>query len=76
MRPLKSYLRLLQSTNVKSLDRGEQFAFWVNLYNAKTIDVILSKYPVSSIKKIKSRNFFPWPVEAEKHEGQWRDTDA
>ena len=58
---LKSYLRLLQSTNVKTLDRGEQFAFWVNLYNAKTIEVILSKYPVSSIKKIKSGIFSPGP---------------
>ena len=58
---LKAYLRLLQSTNVSKLDRDEQFAFWVNLYNAKTIDIILSKYPVSSIKKIKSGLFSPGP---------------
>ncbi|MCP4933772.1 MAG: DUF547 domain-containing protein [bacterium] len=58
---LKSYLQELQSTNVKSLDRDEQFAFWVNLYNAKTIDVILSKYPVFSIKNIKSGIFSPGP---------------
>ncbi len=60
-RALKTYLRQLQSTNVKSLNRKEQFAFWVNLYNAKTIEIILSKYPVSSIRKIKSGIFSPGP---------------
>jgi len=58
---LKTYLRMLQATNVKALDRGEQFAFWVNLYNAKTIDAVLDKYPVTSIKKIKSGIFSPGP---------------
>jgi len=58
---LQKYLRALQATNVKILDRNEQFAFWANLYNAKTIDVILQRYPVSSIKKIKSGLFSPGP---------------
>ncbi|MCF6198889.1 MAG: DUF547 domain-containing protein [Hyphomicrobiaceae bacterium] len=58
---LKKYLRQLQATNVKKLDRDEQFAYWANLYNAKTIDVILQRYPVSSIKKIKSGLFSPGP---------------
>ncbi len=58
---LKSYLRMLQGTDVKSLDRPEQFAFWVNLYNAKTVDIILDHYPVSSIKKIRSGLFSPGP---------------
>ncbi len=34
------------------LSRSEQFAFLANLYNAKTIDIVLDHYPVSSIKKI------------------------
>ncbi len=58
---LKSYLQRLQAVNVISLDRAEQFAFWVNLYNAKTVDVILDRYPVSSIKKIWSGIFSPGP---------------
>jgi hypothetical protein len=58
---LKNYLRMLQDTNVKALDRNEQFAFWVNLYNAKTLDVVLDRYPVSSIKIIKSGLFSPGP---------------
>ncbi len=49
---LKAYVARLQKVNVGSLDKKEQFAFWANLYNAKTIDVVLDHYPVSSIRKI------------------------
>lgn len=49
---LKAYLAMLQSLDVTVLDRPEQFAFWANLYNAKTVDIILDKYPVRSIKDI------------------------
>ncbi len=58
---LKQYLTRLQAVDVKGLDRDEQFAFWVNLYNAKTLDVILQRYPVSSIKDIWSGLFSPGP---------------
>ena len=49
---LKAYVKHLESTNVAELGRAEQFAFWANLYNAKTIDVILDHYPVTSIRQI------------------------
>jgi Protein of unknown function, DUF547 len=49
---LKAYVATLEATDVGSLDRPEQFAFWANLYNAKTIDVVLDKYPVKSIKEV------------------------
>lgn len=49
---LKAYLAALQATDPAKLDRPEQFAFWANLYNAKTIDVVLDKYPVKSIKDV------------------------
>ena len=49
---LKAYLTALQKVDPSILDKPEQFAFWVNLYNAKTIDVVLDKYPVKSIKDI------------------------
>ena len=49
---LDAYLAALQATDVKSLDKAEQFAFWANLYNAKTIAIVLDAYPVQSIKKI------------------------
>jgi hypothetical protein len=49
---LKGYVSALQKVNPATLDRAEQFAFWVNLYNAKTIDVVLDKYPVKSINDV------------------------
>jgi hypothetical protein len=42
----------LQKTTVASLDRPEQKAFWINLYNALTVRLILAHYPVRSIRDI------------------------
>lgn len=50
---LKTYLQRLQAVDPTTLARSEQFAFLANLYNAKTIDVVLEKYPVKSIRDIK-----------------------
>ena len=49
---LSGYLRTLQGTPVTSLSRDQQLAIWVNLYNAKTVDIILEDYPVDSILKV------------------------
>ena len=53
---LKSYISQLEKADPAKLDRPEQFAFWANLYNAKTIDVILDYYPVKSIRDISLDN--------------------
>ena len=60
---LKKYLLHLQAVDVTKLNQSEQFAFWANLYNAVTIDVVLAHYPVKSIKDIDISGFFkdgPW----------------
>jgi len=49
---LKLYIRSLEIIDPAALDRKEQFAFLANLYNAKTIDIVLDHYPVASIKDI------------------------
>jgi Protein of unknown function, DUF547 len=49
---LKAYIGGLQATAVSGLARGEQLAFWVNLYNALTIETVLAHYPVASIRDI------------------------
>ena len=49
---LKGYIARLEATDVAGLDKPEQFAFWANLYNAKTIAIVIEKYPVKSIKDI------------------------
>jgi hypothetical protein len=59
---LRRYLASLQAVAVSSLSRPEQFAFWVNLYNAATVDIVLAHYPVASIRDIGSGLFArgPW----------------
>ena len=49
---LRTYLALLADTPVSTFARPEQFAFWVNLYNALTLDVVLEHWPVNSIRDI------------------------
>lgn len=49
---LKQYIEQLQAVDPQALDRSEQFAFLANLYNAKTIDIVLDHYPVKSIEDI------------------------
>ena len=38
---LKGYLQYLQSVDTRTLNRNEQLAFWFNLYNARTVDIVL-----------------------------------
>jgi len=61
---LKAYLSNLAAITVTGLRRAEQLAFWVNLYNALTVDVVLDNYPVETIRDIDdSPGFFsdgPW----------------
>ncbi len=52
---LNSYLYYLQSLKISQYNRHEQEAYWVNLYNARTIATILEKYPVRSIRDITYR---------------------
>ena len=58
---LRAYIASLEAQGVEGLSRDEQMAFWYNLYNAKTIEVILENYPVDSIRSIGSLiNRGPW----------------
>ena len=58
---LRAYVASLEERGVEGLSRDEQMAFWYNLYNAKTIEVILEAYPVKSIKSVGSLiNQGPW----------------
>ena len=61
---LQNYINALQQTDIASYGRTQQFAYWVNLYNAATVALILAHYPVESIRNINiSPGFFsrgPW----------------
>jgi len=69
---LKNYLTTLEGISISSFSRPEQRAFWINLYNAATVNLILEHYPVESITKI-SFSFFsfgPWDEELLTIEGE------
>ncbi len=54
---LDKYLTFLTQNSPKtSWSKNEHLAFWINAYNALTIKLILSEYPLKSIKDVKR----PW----------------
>ncbi|MFW5686363.1 MAG: DUF547 domain-containing protein [Spirochaetota bacterium] len=69
---LTGYLNYLQDVPVSELNRDEQLAYWINLYNAATIELILDNYPVDSIRDIKPNIFAsgPWDMEFLEVEGE------
>ncbi|WP_193188303.1 DUF547 domain-containing protein [Nisaea sediminum] len=49
---LDDYVSALEAVPLRTLPRREQLPFWVNLYNALTVRVVLDHYPVASIRDI------------------------
>ena len=49
---LKTYLQTLQGVSISTYNRKEQLAYWINLYNALTVELVLSRFPVASIRDI------------------------
>ncbi|MCC4799104.1 hypothetical protein BCT30_10545 [Enterovibrio norvegicus] len=58
---LEKYLSDLTQMDPRDYSRSEQFAYWINLYNALTVKLILDEYPVKSITKLGGfMSFGPW----------------
>ncbi len=72
---LESYLASLQATAVSRLNRGEQRAYWINLYNAVTTRIVLDHYPTRSIRDISLGpgllSVGPWDAKVVRAEGEW-----
>jgi hypothetical protein len=68
---LASYVSNLEQVIVTRLNRNEQKAFWINLYNALTVQLVLEYYPLASIRDIKSGwlSRGPWDLRLIKIEG-------
>lgn len=60
-RALDEYIQALEQVVVTSIGRAEQFAYWINLYNALTVKIILDNYPVDSIRDIRPTWYLPGP---------------
>ncbi len=69
---LDRYVATLEAIAVSGLNRDEQLVYWINLYNALTVKVVLDHYPVDSIRDIKSGFFSsgPWGRKLARVEGE------
>ena len=58
---LANYIEELSQEKPSAMPRNEAMAYWANLYNALTVQVVAQNYPVKSIRNIKSgRRKGPW----------------
>ena len=64
---LTTYINTMTSLNPAEYSRVEQKAYWINLYNALTVDLIVKNYPVDTITDL-GKSFFKF--------GPWDDTIA
>jgi hypothetical protein len=67
---LDGYIAELSARRPSAMTREEAFAFWGNLYNAVTLKVVLDRYPVASIRDIKSDSWF----DPKAYAGPWRQS--
>ncbi len=65
-KPLDDYVKSLVSIDPLNLEKQEQKAYWINLYNALTVQLILNNYPLASITTLGSNplEFGPWNEDA------------
>lgn len=69
---LKKYLDIMSALPISQLNRAEQKASWINVYNALTVQIVLEHYPVNSIKDIRSSwlSSGPWDLKLFTIEGE------
>lgn len=76
---LRKYIEDLSDFPVRRLNRKEQLAFWINLYNAVTVELILDHYPLESILELNiSPGWFtvgPWGKKLVSVEGEKMSLD-
>ncbi|MGB0551593.1 MAG: DUF547 domain-containing protein [Alphaproteobacteria bacterium] len=49
---LHRYVDRLAAISISQFSRREQLAYWINFYNALTIQVVITHYPIDSIREI------------------------
>ena len=55
----------------ETFTKKDKLAYWINAYNAMTVDLIIRNYPLQSIKDIKD----PWEQRLWKLENKWYNLD-
>lgn len=69
MAALDGWIAAAAARRPSAMPRAEAFAFWANLYNALTLKVVLDRYPVRSIRDIRSAGV---PFDPRQFNGPWR----
>lgn len=65
------YLELLRLNHPESnWNKNERLAYWINAYNAFTIELIINNFPVKSIMNIKDGEMSAWDIKFIKIEGR------
>ncbi len=69
---LRTYIDELTALQIGAYNRDQQRAYWINLYNALTVDVVLEHYPLDSIRDISPGLFSsgPWRLKLAKIENE------
>jgi hypothetical protein len=49
---LKEYIKAMSQININNYSRREQLAYWINLYNALTVQTVANYYPITNIQEI------------------------
>lgn len=49
---LSGYLQAMSEVDITAYTRAEQVAYWINLYNALMVDLVLDNYPIPSIRML------------------------
>jgi hypothetical protein len=77
MANLEAYIAEVEATRISALTRDEQFAAWANLYNALTVRLMVSRWPVRSIMNIRPTlvSIGPWKMPITTIEGRRMSLD-
>ncbi len=67
---LSDYIDNLELLDPVEWEKEDALAYWINLYNAATLELVLKKYPVKSIKKIGGLFSSPWKKKLVKVNGR------
>lgn len=59
---LEAYIEHLTEVPLANYSRDVQLAYWINLYNAALLDLVLDHYPVDSVTDIGGFASSPWEV--------------
>jgi hypothetical protein len=68
---LEGYIAQLAGTPISDYDRAEQMAYWINLYNALVVRLVVEHYPIASIRDVGNGSGAagPWRQELVRVEG-------